>query len=101
MLHAMTFESYVDCLLGQAGEPLTLGLILTPFRLPGSNIEDGFLRIGVFLQCLAEEYTNSDWIDPIDIATSALALGYLPAEEFVKKAARLMIKATLRHPETE
>lgn len=96
MLLTMTVESYVDQLRGHEQNPLTLDKILKPFQISQFSEEDHFLEVQTFLQSLLEEFSWDDWIDPTDIASCALSLGYLPAEDFLDRAPTVMTRTITR-----
>lgn len=93
---AMKLEDYLDAFLGSEQVPVSLGLILQPFGFFYTSDPDASLLTGLFLMSLTSEYQKDDWIDPVDIASSALSLGYEPAHYFLEEAPWLMRQAIRR-----
>ena len=92
----MKLEDYLDALKGKEKAPICLSLILKPFGFFYKSEPDPNLLTGLFLSCLTSEYNKEEWVDPIDIASMALTLGYEQAGYFLKEAPFLVGQAAKR-----
>ena len=93
---SMRLEEYLDSLRGSNDTPVSLKLILEPFGFYYPSDPDMHLSARVFCESLTAEYEMNEWVDPVDIAPSAMDLGYEPAAPFLEEAPWLMVQATKR-----
>lgn len=95
MNFSLTFKSYLGELENFANEPLSLELMMLPFKLSVSAIPSGDLLMGHFLDALFEEYEQNQKLDPMDVAALAYDLGYDSAGIFLDEAPNLIFQKVL------
>lgn len=82
----MKLKNYLDHQVGKECLAVSMEGLLSPFGLYYQGSTDTKLELGLVLDNLQAEFKLSDMIDPIDVATSALDLGYIDAEIFLDEA---------------
>lgn len=90
----LLFKDYLDDLVVESNENLTLDILLKPFAISSVLPKSSTILVGHFLDYLQEQYEANDVIDVIDVAQSAIDLGYDPAEFFLDQAPWLMVQMT-------
>lgn len=90
----LLFKDYLEILVPESNENLTLDILLKPFGISSILPQSTTILVGHFLDYLQEQYKDTDVIDVIDVAQSAVELGYDPAEFFLDQAPWLMVQMT-------
>ena len=89
----MRLKDYLHANLGKESLPVSMQELLNPFGFQYKGDRDDKLNMGLVLENLETEFNRNDWIDPIDVATSALTLGYNDADPFLDEAPWLIVQA--------
>ena len=90
---SISLTQYLNAMRGKEESPLSLNVLLSPFGLGYQADPDEGLLIGWVLEQLAVEFKPEDFIDPMDVASTALGFGYEPADRFLSDAPWLMLSA--------
>jgi hypothetical protein len=92
MATQISVSEYCQSLTHQVHEVISLPILLKPFKLfyPGPDCDD--ILVGCFLEYLMEQHLDS--IDPMDVASLALSLGYDEAETFLDSALNTLSKVS-------
>ncbi len=89
----LKFSDYIGAFKGAEQSLVSMDIMLAPFGLSFASKSDKSTLLGWVLDDLSTQFSENDQIDPIDVASSAFALGYDDAERFLKFAPQLICQA--------
>ena len=85
MKATLPLKEYVTLQMGNEHAPVSMQELFKPFE-PESETKgepDEVLVMGNIIESLESEFTEDDFIDPIDVAATAYSLGYEEAAYFL------------------
>lgn len=94
MSMTLRLKDYLKLQTGRESASVSMDTLLLPFGLSFQGEPSDDLMLGLVLEELCCEFSNNDFIDPIDVASSALGLGYNQASNFLDEAPLLIVRAT-------
>lgn len=91
MIIDLPLKHYLKHLKPLSNEPLSIKKLMSPFGLLLDDLKDHeFLLVGHVLDDLADQKSENDMIDPVEVASSAWELGYEPAKTFLENGSILI-----------
>ena len=92
---SMPLKDYLIAQRGHEAELVSMERLLAPFGIYFHSTQDSSLPLGLVCEDLDSSFSKLDLIDPMDVATSAFALGYDDASLFLEEAPLMLATASL------
>ena len=98
----LSAKEYVARCQARSNHLLSLENMLEPFCIgPPKGARSSFLFLGHLLEQLQSLNSPDDYIDPLDVATLALELGFDQAESFLRDGPELMVRMLMAESPSE
>ena len=92
----MSVKKYVEGCEAKSNQPLSLENMLEPFCLsPRKDSQSSYLLVGHLLEQILSLHSENSRLDPLDVASMALELGFDCAESFLREGPELMVRMTI------